>query len=108
VPEKDRGGFPPRLSLLFPEGHAVGALVLGGIALVGTHLDALQRTVIIGVAVIGALLDGAGDALVCIVVHRGSSFPDFKPSMSASEKTILERTSNVAIFLECGMMVLKY
>jgi hypothetical protein len=35
----------------------------------GAHLNVLQRAVILGVTVIGALLNGAGDALVCVVIH---------------------------------------
>ena len=55
--------------LLSPEGLAVGALVLGGIGLVGAHQDAVQGAVVLGVAVIGAGLDGAFDALVGMAVH---------------------------------------
>ena len=51
------------------EGLAVGALVLGGVSLVGTHLDTVQRAVVLGVAVVCAGLDGAFDALVCMAVH---------------------------------------
>ena len=54
-----RGG-----ALLLPEGHAVGALFLGGIALVGAYQNALQSAVIAGAGMVGALVDGAFDALV--------------------------------------------
>ena len=57
------------LRSLLAERHAVGALVLGGILLVGAHHDLIQRTVVLGVAVIGALADGAGDTLVGVAVH---------------------------------------
>ena len=56
-------------SLLLPEGHAVGALIHGGVCLVGAHLDAVQGTVVFGVAVISALADGTFDTLVGIVFH---------------------------------------
>ena len=59
---------------LLAEGHAVGALVLGGASLVGAHQDPVQGTVVLVVAVIGTLLDGTGDALVCVAVHKNSSF----------------------------------
>ena len=35
----------------------------------GTHHDAVQRAVVLGVAVVSALLDGALDALVGMTVH---------------------------------------
>ena len=35
----------------------------------GAHQDLVQRAVVFGIAVIGAGLDGAFDALVCIAVH---------------------------------------
>ena len=60
--------------LLFAEGHTVGALILGGVSLVGTHLDAVQRAVVLGVAVVGALGHGALDALVRMAVHKFPSF----------------------------------
>ena len=55
--------------LLLAEGLAVGALIHSGILLVGAHHDAVQRTVVFGVAVVSALLYGAFDALVCFAVH---------------------------------------
>ena len=70
--KKNCGGkIPPHeVSPLFlPEGLAVGALVNGGICLMGTHQNLVQRAVVFGIAVIGAGLDGAFDALVCIAVH---------------------------------------
>jgi len=56
--------------LALTEGLAVGALILGGIGLVGTHQDSIQGAVILAVAVVSAGLNGAFDALVCIVIHR--------------------------------------
>ena len=54
---------------LFPEGHAVGALVHSGITLMGAHQDSLQRTVVLLPTVVCALLDGTLNALVCVTVH---------------------------------------
>ena len=49
---------------LFAEGHAIGALILFGIALVGADLDAIQTAIILTTAVIGAGGDGAVDAAI--------------------------------------------
>jgi hypothetical protein len=40
----------------------------------GADQDAVQGTVVFGVTVVSALLNGAGDALVGVVVHVFSSF----------------------------------
>ena len=56
--------------LLLAEGLAVGALIHSGILLVGAHHDAVQRTVVFGVAVVSAGLDGTFDALVCVGIHN--------------------------------------
>ena len=61
-------------SLLLTEGLAVGALVLGRILLMSAHHDMVQRAIVCGIAVIGTLLNGAGNALIGIVVHVFSSF----------------------------------
>ena len=58
---------------LFAERLAVGTLVHGRILLVGAHQNLIQRTVVFGITVIGTLLDGTFDALVCLVVH--DNFP---------------------------------
>lgn len=58
------------LFLLFTEGHAVGTLFNGGIALVGADQDPLQRAVICIGAVMCALLDGTFDTLVGMAVHN--------------------------------------
>ena len=55
--------------LFLTEGHAVGALILGGVSLMGTDQDALQRAVIRFVAVMGTLMNGTLDALVGIAIH---------------------------------------
>ena len=64
-------------SLLLPEGHAVGALVLGGVCFMGTYLNAVQRAVIGGITVILTLAHSAGNALIHIGVHSCSSFSKF-------------------------------
>ena len=68
--EKNRGSICCRGDgLLHAEGLAVGALILGGIDLVGAHQDPVQRTVVLAGAVMCALLNGAFNALVCVTVH---------------------------------------
>ena len=57
------------VSLLLAEGHAVGALIHGGIALMGAHQDSIQGAVVGAVTVMGALLDSTLNALVCVAVH---------------------------------------
>ena len=59
---------------LLAEGLAVGALVLGGVDLMSAHQDPIQRAVVLILAVISTLLDGAFNALVGMTVHRVSSF----------------------------------
>ena len=56
------------LLLLLQEGFAVGALVLGGVVLVGTHQNAVQGAVVVAAAVVRTLLHRAGDAAVGIAV----------------------------------------
>ena len=60
--------------LFLAEGHTVGALVNGGVGLVGTHQDPVQRAVVLIVAVMGTLLNGTFDALVGVTIHSDSSF----------------------------------
>ena len=64
------GATPPHLDLLLAEGLTVGALVHGGVGLMGAHQDAIQRAVVLAVAVISALLYGAFNTLVCVAIHR--------------------------------------
>ena len=52
------------------EGLAVGALVHGGVCLVGTNQDAFQGAEVCILAVMGALCNGAFNALVCMAVHE--------------------------------------
>ena len=85
------------MELLLAEGHAVGALVLGGICLVGTHGDAVERTVVFLLAVMGALADGTFDGLVGMAVHKKASFEfGFGSSMRSRLKTILGISSKLA------------
>jgi hypothetical protein len=59
--------------LLLVEGHAVGALVLSGIAFMGAYQNGIQGAVVLGSAVVGALTYGTLDALVGVTVHKRSS-----------------------------------
>ena len=87
----------PRKQLLLAEGLTVGALVLGGVHFVGTHKDPVQRTVVLILAVIGTLLDGAFDALVGMTVHGiFLLLNDFGLSMPPDVKYNPERFSNLA------------
>ena len=76
--------------LVFAEGLAVGALILSGVVLMGAYLDAVERAVVLALAVVGALLHSAGNAVVgfgltaSVRVHRNASF---KKSMGAAEST---------------------
>ena len=56
--------------LLLSEGLTVGTLVHSGVCLVGAHQDPVQGAVVLGVAVVGASLHGAFNALICMTVHR--------------------------------------
>ena len=77
----------PECRLLLPEGHAVGALVLGGVFLVGTDLDAVQGAVVFTLAVVGTLMDGTFDRLVGMAVHKKSSFEfEFRTSTGLQYK----------------------
>ena len=70
VKGKIRRRLPPysRISLL-AEGLAVGALVHGGICLMGTYQDTLQGAEIGILAMVCALLNGTLNALVCMTIH---------------------------------------
>ena len=84
-------------ALLLAEGHAVGALILCGIVLVGTDTDPVQRTVIFLLAMVGALTDSAFNGLVGMAVHKKASFEfGFGSSMRSRLKTILGISSKVA------------
>lgn len=60
--------------LLSAEGLTIGALVHGGVLLVGTYQNALQGAIVGFVTVVYALLDGAFDAFIGMAVHMLSSF----------------------------------
>ena len=66
---RNAAAFAAAHSLLFPEGLAVGALVHGRILLVSTYQNPIQRTIVLGVTVVRALLDGAFDGHISIVFH---------------------------------------
>ena len=78
----------PLLKLLHPEGLAVGALVFGGVSLVGANQDAVQGAVICVGAVVSALLNGAFNAFVGMAVHNVTSFFRDDDSMAQYEKNI--------------------
>ena len=61
--------LPPN-PLALAEGFAVGALVHGGVLLVRANQDAIQAAVVLGIAMVSALLHGAFNALVCMTIHR--------------------------------------
>jgi hypothetical protein len=76
--KKNRGSFCCRGTwtvLLLAERHAVGTLLRGGIALMGTHQDPLQGAVVLAVAVVSAGLHGAFNALVGMAVHMHFLLP---------------------------------
>ena len=61
-----------RMGMLTFKGAAVDALLIGRILLVGSHLDAVERAVVLVAAVILAVLDAAMDTtvLLCFVKHH--------------------------------------
>ena len=58
--------------LFFLEALAVGTFIHGGMMLVGSHLDFVQRTVVVAAAMVCAGFDGTADAVIGMF-H--SSFP---------------------------------
>ena len=66
---KNAAASAAAVTLFLAEGLAVGALIHGGIGLMGAHQDLIQGAEVFAVAVVCALLDGAFDALVGIAVH---------------------------------------
>lgn len=64
-PQKGPGRDGQWIKRLFPlEALAVGALIHGGMGLMGSHLDLVQRAVVVAVAVVRTGPDGAGNAVV--------------------------------------------
>ena len=55
--------------LFLAEGHAVRALIHGGVAFVGANQDSVQSAVVGILAVVSTLLHGAFNALVCFAIH---------------------------------------
>ena len=67
--------YAPREEALLPaEGLAIGTLVHGGVALVRTNQNTVQSAVVCVATVVGALMNGAFNALVSFAIHIGSSF----------------------------------
>ena len=63
----------------------------------GADQDLIQGTVVFLAAMMGALLDGTLDTLVCMTVHRKASFKiGFGNSMGPVFKIMLAKVSNVA------------
>ena len=71
--------------LFLLEGHAVRALVHGGIALVSADKDPVQRAVVLPGAVVGAVGNGAFDALVGVTAHRKYLLKSFGKALDLSE-----------------------
>ena len=65
----------PRNCLFLAEGHAVGALIHGGVAFMGADQNLLQRAVVGGIAMMDALGNSTFNVLVCVGIH--SIFPPF-------------------------------
>ena len=105
--EKTRQRRAAAWELFLPEGLAVGALIHGGIHLVGTHQNPIQGAVVLSVAVVSALLDSAFDALVCMTVHINSLLLfEFCASISPLGKFIREIYGNIAfLFVVCYFIV---
>ena len=79
------------------EGLAVGALIHGGVYLVGAHQNAVQRAVVLFFAVMGALVHGALNALVGMTIHCFFLLlNEFGVSIAEREKGIQEKLSNLA------------
>ena len=80
-----------RTELLLPEGLAVGALIHGGVCLVGTYQDMLQRAVVFVVTVVRALGNGTLDASVCMAAHTWFLLCiEFGFSLTRKQESILE------------------
>lgn len=54
-------------SLLAAEGLAVGALIHRRIIFVSAYRDAVERAIVVGRAVVGALRNSAANAFVCLI-----------------------------------------
>ena len=95
----------PGRSLLFAEGHAVGALIHGGIHLMGTNHDLIQGAVVLVITMVGALLDSTFDALVCMTVHRKASFDLTSPIVWTQRRELCWEFSPLLHFaVSCGIL----
>ena len=63
------GGIMPPSKLLLAERLAISALINSRILFMSAHQNPIQRAVVLRVTVISALLNGAFDTLICLVVH---------------------------------------
>ena len=68
--KRNGGETRRRWCLLLAEGLAVGALIHGGIGFVGANQNTIQRAVVLGIAMVGAGLDGALNTFVGIAFHH--------------------------------------
>ena len=68
--KKGRVLYAPYKESLLAEGHAVGALIHGGITLVGAYQNAIQSAVVSILTVVSTLMHGAFNALVCLAIHN--------------------------------------
>ena len=92
--EREPPAVPFRFRLLSAEGHAIGALLHGGIALVGAHQDLVQRAVVLALAVMGALAHGALHTFVGVTVHiLFPPFSVFAISMNENRRSIQSETN---------------
>ena len=81
--------MPPLWELLLAEGLAVGALIHGGVLLVSTHQNAVQRAVVLGVAMVSTLLYSALNTLVGMTIHFVFLLLlNYNPIVCSSEKNI--------------------
>ena len=78
--------------LFFAEGHAVSALIHSGVPLVGADQNTVQRTVVGIAAMMGTLLDGALDTLVCIGIHSLFLLFSVMIAVCPREKEIMSRS----------------
>ena len=82
--------FAAALSSALTERLTVGTLILSGVCLVRTHQNPVQRAIVLIITVVSTGLNGAFDALICIVVHHSSSFNfEYSHSMAHFFRTIL-------------------
>lgn len=109
VKEKKRGGMKAAAFFsLFVEGFAVGALIHSGVQLVGAHQNAVQRAVVLALAVMCALLNGTLDALICLVCHGMLLlFLDFALSMAQKSQRKQRKNYHFLKFFVLRAMIKK-